>query len=48
MGRWQSVDFEVYEHLLEKQQATGPKGGPPAAVRAGERRGDRADGTDGT
>ncbi|MEV0411411.1 hypothetical protein AB0I68_11560 [Streptomyces sp. NPDC050448] len=27
MGRWQAVDFEVYEHLVENQYIVGPK--PP-------------------
>ncbi|MFI5672075.1 hypothetical protein [Streptomyces sp. NPDC051704] len=28
MGRWQSVDFEVYEHLVENQYVVRPRPRP--------------------
>ncbi|MFE6844087.1 hypothetical protein [Streptomyces sp. NPDC057686] len=37
MGRWQAVDFEIYEHLVENQYAVGPKTPPEPSDRAAAR-----------
>ncbi|MFF0214993.1 hypothetical protein [Streptomyces vinaceus] len=35
MGRWQAVDFEVYEHLVENEYVVAPRPAPGAG--AGDR-----------
>ncbi|WP_159047211.1 hypothetical protein [Streptomyces sp. XY332] len=37
MGRWQAVDFEIYEHLVENQYVVGPKIPPEPADRPAPR-----------
>ncbi|MCB5167756.1 hypothetical protein LG634_23355 [Streptomyces bambusae] len=44
MYQWQSVDFEVYEHLVENQQAAAPRARRDPGAVAGPRRPARGEG----